>query len=164
MVEDEFGLIIHHKIAWKQTDDKVAIPIMKESKKLFVNLKGCSFDKGFYSQKNKKRLIKLLLQVVLPKKGRRSKAETEEETSEAFIKARKSHSAVESAIASLQNHGLSRCPDRGKPAFERYVALGVLAFNVHKLGSIIQKKARKAEKHRERYLNTYWENRNSDAA
>ena len=164
VAEDEFGFIIHHTIGWKTTDDKLTIPVIEEIKKLFSNIKGCSFDKAFYSPENKKKLAELLEQPILPKKGKRSRLETEEETAEKFVEARKAHSAVESAIASLQNHGLSRCPDKGKPALERYVSLGVVAFNFHKLGSVIQKKRRKDKKRNDIYRETYFKNRSEKAA
>jgi len=32
----------------KETDDKIAEPIIEECKEYFLELKGCSFDKGFY--------------------------------------------------------------------------------------------------------------------
>ena len=49
---------------------------------------------------------------------------------------------VESDINRLEHHGLDRCPDKGLNAFKRYCALGVLAANLHKLGNVLQEKAR----------------------
>jgi len=43
------------------------------------------------------------------------------ETKEMFLKAKKKHSAVESAIGALQNHGVDICPDKGFDGFLRYV-------------------------------------------
>ena len=57
----------------RETDDKISISIIKETKKLFNNLTTCSFDKGFYSKKNKEELSKLLEFPILPKKSRLSK-------------------------------------------------------------------------------------------
>ena len=44
-----------------------------------------------------------------------------------FVKTRHQHSAVESAINCLEQHGLDRCPDNGKEGFDYYVALAVLS-------------------------------------
>lgn len=77
------------------------------------------------------------------KKGRLSQADRERQESEEFQQARQKHSAVESAINALENHGLDRCPDRGINGFKRYVALAVTARNIQKLGAEIQKKERK---------------------
>ncbi len=79
--------------------------------------------------------------VVMPKKGKKNKAEQEEESSKTFKKLRHKHSAVESDINRLEHHGLDRCPDKGLNAFKRYCALGVLAANLHKLGNVLQEKA-----------------------
>ncbi len=32
---------------------------------------------------------------------------------------------------------MNRCPDKGITSFRRYAALGVLAYNLHKLGNIL---------------------------
>ena len=57
-----------------------------------------------------------------------------------FVKCRRKHSAVESSINALENHGLDRCLDHGLHGFERYVALAVLARNIQMLGHLIQQK------------------------
>ena len=46
---------------------------------------------------------------------------------------------VESDINALEQHGLDRCPDTGIDGFKRYVALAVLATNLHRLGTLLQK-------------------------
>ncbi|EMS80312.1 hypothetical protein Dpo_3c04570 [Desulfotignum phosphitoxidans DSM 13687] len=79
---------------------------------------------------------------MLPKKGRCNKAECEEETAKDFIVLKK-HSAVESAINGLENHGLDRCPDHGIQGFKRYVGLSVLARNLQIMGHNIQQKGLK---------------------
>ncbi|HEX9974255.1 MAG TPA: ISNCY family transposase, partial [bacterium] len=47
------------------------------------------------------------------------------------------------AINCLEHHGLNRCPDKGLDGFRRYTALGVLAYNLHKLGNILLAQDRK---------------------
>jgi len=124
----------------KQTDDKVAVSMVNSTQNKFPNLRGCSFDKGFYSPGNKKVLKNKLDILVLPKKGKLNKLEREEETAEIFIQTKRKHSAVESAINGLENHGLDRCPDHGLIGFKRYVSLSVLARNLQIIGHHIQQK------------------------
>ena len=76
--------------------------------------------------------------MILPKKGKLSKADKAIEHSPEFIKARYKHSAVESSINALENHGLDRCLDHGDNGFKRYVGLSVLARNLQILGHILQ--------------------------
>ena len=51
------------------------------------------------------------------------------------LKAR--HCAVESEINSLEHHGLDRCPDKGLNGYKRYVGFGILAYNLHKVGTAL---------------------------
>lgn len=140
ILEDQYGFILHHRVMEKETDDKVAVAMVTSAQNKFSGLKGCSFDKGFYTPGNKKDLKDALNILVLPKKGRCNKAEREEETAEDFIHFKRKHSAVESAINGLENHGLDRCPDHGIQGFKRYVGLSVLARNLQIMGHHIQQK------------------------
>ncbi len=79
-------------------------------------------------------------QDVLPRKGKLSAINQEIENSEEFIQARRKHSAVESSISALKNHGLERCPDHGLHGFKRYVGMAVVARNIQIIGHIIQQK------------------------
>ncbi|MBW2450206.1 MAG: ISNCY family transposase [Deltaproteobacteria bacterium] len=146
--KDQFGFILHHLVMQQQTDDKVAVVMVQEAKDRYENLVGCSFDKGFYSPENKSQLAEILDYVVLPKKGRLSSKDKEIEHSEEFVESRRKHSAVESSINALENHGLDRCLDHGLHGFERYVALSVLARNIQILGHLLQQKELKKQKRR----------------
>ncbi len=84
--------------------------------------------------------------VILPKKGKLSEKDKEREHSEEFVDARRKHSAVESAINALENHGLDRCRDHGIHGFKRYVSLAILARNIQIIGHIEQQKALAASK------------------
>ena len=148
VLEDQYGYILHHHVMEKQTDDKVAILMVEEVKKKFPNLKICSFDKGFYSPANKEELKEHLDHVILPKKGKLSEKDKEVEHSQYFINKRRQHSAVESGINALENHGLDICRDHGISGFKRYVALSVMARNIQILGAMIQKKKLKQKKRR----------------
>lgn len=145
IIKDQLGLILYHRVMQNETDDKIAVPMIRETKKRFCNLSRCSFDKGFHSPSNQEELAKLLEKVILPRKGKLSEINKEVEGSEEFKRARRKHSAVESSISALENHGLDRCPDHGIDGFKRYVALGVLARNLQIIGHAIQQKQLKRQ-------------------
>lgn len=150
IVEDQYQFILHHRVMEKETDDKVAVPMIRETQKSFPELTMCSFDKGYHSPTNRIELGQMLEQAILPKKGRLTIKEKEVEGSEEFIRMKKRHSAVESAINALENHGLDMCPDHGIYGFKRYVSLAVLARNIQNLGHIIQQKELKRRARREK--------------
>ena len=114
--------ILNHIVMEKLTDDKVAVEIVATAKEKFPNISSCSFDKGYYSPQNRKELSEIVDTLVMPKKGRLNKLDAELEKSDEFIRIRKNHSGVESAINALENHGLDRCPDHGIDGFKRYVS------------------------------------------
>ena len=145
VLKDQYGFILHHQVLEQQTDAKVAVAMAKGAKDRFANLAGCSFDKGFYSPDNQSQLANILDYVILPKKGRLSTKDKQIEQSEEFVESRRKHSAVESSINALENHGLDRCLDHGLDGFKRYVALSVLARNIQILGHLIQQKELKRQ-------------------
>lgn len=140
IIKDQFGFILYHLVMEKQTDDQVAVSVVKEAKQRFSNISSCSYDKGFHSQNNQIELPKLVNTVVLPRKGKLSQSAREIESSPEFRRLRNKHSAVESSINALENHGLDRCPDRGIDGFKRYTAFAVLARNLQIVGAIEQQK------------------------
>lgn len=147
VLEDQHQFILHHQVMQQQSDDQVAVSMVAQAKQRFANLNACSFDKGFHSPHNQLVLKQQLELVALPQKGKLSQSAQAVEQSEGFLKARRAHSAVESAINALEVHGLDRCPDHGIGGFKRYVALAVVARNIHRLGAILwhqeQKRARR---------------------
>jgi transposase, IS5 family len=148
VLKDQNGFILHHRVMLGETDDKVAVAMVQEAKDRFPCLISCSFDKGFYTPRSRKELGKILDHVILPKKGRLSAKDKEIEHSEEFITSRRKHSAVESSINALENHGLDRCPDHGLHGFKRYVAVSVLARNIQILGHLLQQKELKRQNRR----------------
>jgi IS5 family transposase len=140
ILEDHDGYILHHRVMQGETDEMVAVPMVKETQTRFPTLKQCSFDGGFYTPANQEDLRVLLDLSVLPQKGRLSPEEEAFESSDRFIRARHQHAAVESAINALEVHGLDRCPDQGIDGFKRYVALAILARNIQQLGAHLKKK------------------------
>lgn len=154
VMEDRDQFILHHMVMEKKTDDEVAVPMVDETKKRFPNFSTCSFDKGFHSPSNQKGLHEILDVVAMKRKGKLSQQARAIEQSEEFIKARYKHSAVESAINALEVHGLDMCPDHGINGFKRYVALAIVARNIHRIGAILKNCEQKIEKRRrEKYLN-----------
>jgi hypothetical protein len=144
ILEDTMGFVLHHQVMEKQTDEKVAVQMVKAAQARFPTLVQCSFDKGFYTLDNREQLQNLLDNVVLPKKGKWSKKDREIESAEGFVQARREHPAVESAINALEVHGLDRCLDHGIDGFKRYVALAVVGRNIQKLGSILLQREKEA--------------------
>ena len=124
--------------------------MVKEVQERYPHFKFCSFDKGFHSPSNQEELKSLLEVAALPRKGKLSKASKEIESSKAFKKTKKKHSAVESAINALEVHGLDQCPDHGIEGFKRYVGLAILSRNIHRIGTLLLRKEIKREERKKR--------------
>jgi hypothetical protein len=152
ILEDQHQFILNYQVMQQKTDEQVAVSMVAEAQKRFADLNACSFDKGFHSSDNQLALKDQLELVALPRKGKLSQIAKAAEQSDAFIKARRSHSAVESAINALGVHGLDMCPDHGIGGFKRYVALAVVARNIHRIGAILwQQEQKRAQRKRQRY-------------
>ena len=140
ILEDQHQFILHHQVMEKKTDDQVTVSMVVEARARFPKLNACSFDKGFHSQENQIALKEQLTLVALPRKGTLSQPARAPPQSKEFVSARHAHSAVESAINALEVHGLDRCPDHGIDGFKRYVALAVVARNIHHIGAILSQR------------------------
>lgn len=101
-----------------------------------------SFDKGFTRAEDRELLRLYVPMVVMPKRGKKTAAESEREGEKQFAKLRRQHSAVESDINSLEHHGLNRCLDLGLDGYRRYVGYGVLSYNLHVIGRELLARAR----------------------
>lgn len=139
---DQFGLIVHHRVMEKEQDVNIALQVTNKLLS-FGRIGSISFDKGFWSKPNFVELSKIIPQVIMPKKGRLNREEYEREHNIEFKKKRKRHAAVESDINALEHHGLNRCPDKGRKHFRRYAAIGVLSFNIHRIGNFLLEEDRK---------------------
>ena len=62
---------------------------------------------------------------------------------DAFVAMRRQHPAVESAINNLEHRGLDRVLAYGTEGFSRVVALSVVALNIHRIGLLLRRKARR---------------------
>lgn len=151
VMEDQHRFVLHHRVMEQQTDDQVAVAMVKETKQRFADLEACSFDKGFHSPANQQQLQAHLKLVALPRKGRLSHQAQALQSAEDFVKARRQHAAVESAINALEVHGLDRCRDHGIGGFKRYVALAVVARNIHRIGAILREQENRRAKRKSRY-------------
>jgi len=59
----------------QQSDDHIAIDLIRQTNMRYPTLAVCSFYKGFHSPQNQIELAEILERLVLPKKGRCNKAE-----------------------------------------------------------------------------------------
>ena len=145
---DENELIIDYKIMLGEEDVRQPVELIDRILKNFGNnsVQSISFDRGFSSYPNKMYIYPLVDELNMPKKGKKNKDEVKEESTKEFVRLRKKHAAVESNINCLEHHGLNRCPDKGINGFTRYVGVGILAYNLHKIGNFIVKQKLKYQK------------------
>jgi hypothetical protein len=101
-----------------------------------------SFDKGFTRAADRELLSLYIPEVVMPKRGKKNAAEAERESGKKFVALRRQHSAVESEINSLEQHGLNRCLDVGLEGYLRYVGYGVMSYNLHVIGRELLRRGR----------------------
>ncbi len=157
IASDQFHFILYHKVAVKEQDKDLVIPLGNELQKHFkekYKLYSVSFDKGFWLKLNKEAMEKIFEVVVMPKKGKPTIAEKESYKTDNYKKYRRKHSAVESNINELEQGGLDKVADKGLGGFKKYVAWGVLAYNLKRLGSLCveqqREKAKKLQKAKKR--------------
>ena len=136
---EQHGLIIDYKVMEGGSEPGEILPLLERLGKRFGagSIASLSTDKGFASEENRKQAEELVDEVIMPKKGRRNAAEHERETTRRWKKLKNRHSTIESDINCLEHHGLDRCPDKGLSGYKRYVGLGVLAFNLHRIGAAL---------------------------
>lgn len=143
---DQYGLIHDYKIMTGGNEPAEVIPLVQRllNKLGEGNILSLSSDKGFSKMEDRELLELFIPQVIMPKKGKLSKKEKERQNQKQWRRLKNAHSAVESNINCLEHHGLNRCPDKGYKAYQRYVGLGVLSYNLHKIGNklLAIKKAR----------------------
>ncbi len=134
---DQYSLVLDYKVMEQSSDVKETLPLVDRLLTRFGHgqIQSWSVDKGFSAQQDRELLELFIPEVIMPKKGRRSQADQARETQKTFRRLRRQHSAIESNINALEHHGLNRCPDKGLRGFQRYVGLGILAYNLHKIGT-----------------------------
>lgn len=135
---DQFDLIVDYQIGQKQADNHLTIPIADRLLNKY-SIASISFDRGFFDRQDKELLELYIPEVIMPKKGKKNQQEKERESSKKFVQLRNQHAAIESNINELEHRGLDRCPDRNERNFKRYVGIGVVAYNLHKIGRALLK-------------------------
>ena len=143
ITSDQYHLVVDYQIMDHEADSESVIPLADRIIQQY-KVESWSFDKGYYKKENKELLKLYIPQLVMPKKGKKNQEEKEEESQRNFIRLRKKHSAIESGINELEHRGLDRCPDRGEQNFSRYVALGVCAYNLRRIGAFLLEQDRQA--------------------
>lgn len=142
---DQHELILDYRVMDQQpndSDESIGVADRLIGRYGAGAIASLSFDKGFTREEDRQLLELYIPQVIMPKRGRRNQAEQEREQQRTFRTLRNRHHAVESDINCLEHHGLNRCPDKGLPGYKRYVGLGVLAYNLHKIGKRLLEKKR----------------------
>jgi transposase, IS5 family len=99
------------------------------------NIESQSFDKGFSDQEDRELIELYIPTVIMAKAGKKTEEDKARESTKTWKRLRNNHSGVESNINELEHHGLDRCPDKGWRGYQRYIGLGILAYNLHKVGA-----------------------------
>lgn len=150
---DQFNLIVDYQIMNHEQDRDILLEVANRIlTKYKVDI--WSFDKGYWNKDNKKLLLLYVPRVIMPKLGKRNKNEEQEEKSRTFVKYKNIHSTIESNVNELENRGLDRCPERGIIHFENYIAMGICAYNLKKIGKQLLDKKREKKKERKKHLRT----------
>ena len=134
---DQFNLILHYKVMSDEQDRDIVVEIADAVLNKYKRIASMSFDKGHWRAENKALLELEIPLVVLPKLGKLNAKEKELENSTKFKSLKDKHSAIESNINELEHRGLDRCPDRGYFHYRTYIAMGVCAYNLKKIGKKI---------------------------
>jgi hypothetical protein len=137
VTSDQHQLILDYKVLDHSAEVDELIPLGDRLLSRYGegHLRSLSTDQGFSRQEDRQLLELYIPEVVVPKRGRRTREDQARESRRTFRALRHQHSAIESDIHCLEHHGLNRCPDKGRWGYGRYVGLGVLAYNLHKIGA-----------------------------
>ena len=136
IVQDQHQFILHHHVMQQQQDVHIAQDLVRAIEEKYGTIDSMSLDRGFWSVENEAALKERVRKVVMPKKGYKNQERQAIEDEKEFTKLRHQHSAVESGINALQEHGLKKVPDHGIEGYKRYVAFGIVGYNIHRLGAI----------------------------
>jgi hypothetical protein len=142
---DQFHLIIDWEIANHTVDVEMLLPLVDRLISKY-KIHSLSTDKGYYKKEYRDLIALFIPLVVIQKKGKLSIDEKEKESERSFWTTKMKHSAVESNINELEHRGLNRCKDKTYAGFEKYVGLGVIAYNLKRIGEYLLDRDRKAAK------------------
>jgi len=136
--EVEGGIVSHYRVLdGNPSDEKQWKPSLKAHIRTFQHPPiQASADRGLSSDPNETLAHDLgVRDVVIPKRGYRSKARLKHEHKAWFVKGRHWHAGVEGRISVLKRaHGLGRCLNHGETGFQGWVGWGVIAGNLAVLG------------------------------
>jgi hypothetical protein len=137
LTTDQNELILDYRVMGQPSDKDEVIALADRLLGRFgaAAISSLSFDKGFTREEDRRLLELYIREVIMPKRGKRNTEEEARESGRSFQRLRRKHHAVESDINALEHHGLDRCRDKGYHGYKRYVGFGVLAYNLHKIGS-----------------------------
>jgi transposase, IS5 family len=109
-MDDQHGFILHSEVMSKSideqlalsqepsmvpvTDENITVSFVEEALKEFKNINSVSLDKGFYTPDNKEKLENIISESILPKKGKLSQQEKEEQNKDYFVQGRKKHPGI----------------------------------------------------------------------
>jgi IS5 family transposase len=98
-----------------------------------------SADRGVFSADNEAEAQhRGIKRVVLPKPGKKSEQRRQREKQPWFRRVRRWHAGVEGRISVLKRcFNLDRCLNHGEAGFQRWVAWGVIAHNLKKIGTTV---------------------------
>lgn len=139
---DQFDLIVDYELMDHEQDRDVVVELADRMLQKYL-IYSWSFDKGYWNKENKELLETEIQYVIMPKLGKRTQQQTEQEHTPLFKGLKNKHSAIESNINELENRGLDKCPNYGYEHFKSYIGLGVCAYNVKKIGKVILEEKRK---------------------
>jgi len=126
--------IHHYQVMEKRIEDKeLLMPAVEAHKELFGSYPDVlSTDKGFYESMKQMEGLEALIPVVsIAKKGRRTQAEYERETSEAFVDGQRFRAGSEGSISVLKRaFKLGKCFFKGVKNYAASVGLAVLCHNL----------------------------------
>ena len=124
----------HYKVMEKRIEDKeLLVPAIEAHKDLFGDYPDVlSTDKGFYeSMKQIHSLEEIIPVVSISKKGRRTQAEVERETTDEFIDGQRFRSGSEGSISVLKRaFKLGKCFFKGFKNYAASVGFAVLCHNL----------------------------------
>ena len=136
--EVEGGIVTHWSILDGNPPDETQWqPALDRHRRLFGKPPHqASGDRGLYSPTNEAYAQRQGIQrIILPKPGHKSDARRQHEAQPWFRRARRFHIGVEGRISVLKRkHGLDRCRNHGLEGFHRWVAWGVIANNLTRIG------------------------------
>jgi IS5 family transposase len=139
--EADGGIVSSYRVLeGNPSDSSQWIPSLERHQELFDHPPDqMSGDRGMYSPDNEASAQRAgVRHVILPKRGYRSATRQQHERQRWFRRGRYYHNGVEGRISVLKRrHGLDRCRYHGKKGFERWVGWGIIAHNLHVIGSAL---------------------------